>query len=75
MFQTDVVIHRQSSHFGRRFHTTGHLLGHMPCLMGQVLFLSRSHMNVRTLCIGECLYRGRFVRIVIHPYIIHSKAR
>lgn len=74
MFEVHIIIYGQSAHFGGRFDTACHLLSYMPCLVGQMLLLAGSDMDVRPLCIGQCLYGCRFVRIVMHTHIVHREA-
>ena len=74
VFQRRIVIHGKTAHFGGRFHTSRHLLCHVPCLVRKVPFLTRCHVDVRSLCVGQCLYGGRLVGIVMHPHVIHREA-
>src|SRR5271166_144715 len=51
------------------------LLHHMPRFMWQVLCLTRSHVNIRTLRVRQCLYLSWFGGIVMDVHIIHGQAR
>lgn len=56
VFQVCIIIYGHSAHFGCRFDTVFHLLGNMPCLVGQMLLLTWSDIDVCTLCISQSLH-------------------
>lgn len=74
VFQPCIIINSCSLHLHSRLYRSLLLLYHMPCLMRQVPFLPRTHVDISALRIRQRLQLGGFGGIVVDFHIIHGHA-
>ena len=75
VLQPGIIIYRHAVDDCRWRYSPSHLLGNMPCFVGEVFFLTGGNMNVCPLGVGKCLHGSGFRTVVMYTHIVHRETR